>query len=74
MSNWTDRQTDRLKPPGAGSANSGAYYIPVLSPNAASRPAASPTLCPRNNGRGLVIKKEVNFEIYIADRKATTYM
>jgi len=46
---------------GAGSANSGAYYIAMLTPDAASRPAASiaqPTaslpLCPRNYGRGLV--------------------
>jgi len=46
---------------GAGSANSGAYYIPVLTPDAASRPAASITqptallpLCPRNYGRGLM--------------------
>jgi len=48
--------------PGAGSANSGANYIPVLTPDAAYQPAASiarPTaslpLCPRNYGRGLVI-------------------
>jgi len=46
----------------AGSANSGAYYIPMLTPDAASRPAASITrptaslpLFPRNYGRGLVI-------------------
>jgi len=47
---------------GAGSANSGAYYISVLTPDAASRPAAtiarpmaSLPLCPRNYGRGLEI-------------------
>jgi len=60
----TDRSTNRQTKnhQGAGSANSGAYYIPVLKPDAASRPAAwiawpttSLPLCPRNYGRGLVI-------------------
>jgi len=56
----TDRQTKNHQ--GAGSANASAYYIPVLTPDAASWPAASiarPTaslpLCPCNYGRGLVI-------------------
>jgi len=78
----TDKQTDRrsLSPTPknwrttknrqrTGSTNSGAYYIPVLTPDAVSRPAVSiarptasiarPTaslpLCPCNYGRGLVI-------------------
>jgi len=56
----SDGQTKNRQ--GVGSANSGAYYIPVLTPDAASRPVASiarPTaslpLCPSNYGRGLVI-------------------
>jgi len=54
------RQTKNRQ--GAGSANSGACYIPALKPDAASGPAASITqptaslpLCPRNNERGLLI-------------------
>jgi len=35
----TERQT--INRQGAGSAKSSAYYIPVLTPDAASRPAAS---------------------------------
>jgi len=57
LKNWRTKNRQ-----GAKSANSGAYYIPVLTPDAASRPAAliaRPTvslpLCPRNYGRGLVI-------------------
>jgi len=42
---------------GAGKANSGAYYIPVLTHDAASiaRPTALLPLCQCNYGRGLVI-------------------
>jgi len=57
--NWrTNRQTDRQTDKNcqeAGNTNSGAYYIPVLTPDAASRPAASLPLCPHNYWRGLVI-------------------
>jgi len=56
----TNRQTKNRQ--GARSANSGAYYIPVLTFDAAcqpatsiARPTASLPLCPCNYVRGLVI-------------------